>query len=91
MINYSPKQLSFMLDKVLKAQKKELEGPTNPELKAEWIKTTTMALIDVLNKKTQEFNNNNVNLKIMADDLIAAVSATLNLLIRNSVLKIDVN
>lgn len=84
MIEYSPKQLGFMLDKVLKAQKKEIEGPTRHEIKTEWLRNTTMALIDTLEKKTKEFNTQNPSMKIMADDLIGVVSATLNLLIKNS-------
>jgi hypothetical protein len=90
-MTFSPKQLSFMLNRVLEEQKKEINGPSNKELKMEWIRNTAIELINTLDKETQKFNLKYPANPISAADLIGAASTTLTLLIRNSGEKPDLS
>jgi hypothetical protein len=84
MIEYTPKQLGYILDKILKAQKKEIEGPTDAELKVNWLKNTTLALINALDQKTKEFNSKNSSINVTTADQVSVLSAALNLLVKNN-------
>lgn len=84
MIEYSPKQLGYILDKILQTQKKEIEGPTDAELKVAWLRNATLALINALDQKTKEFNSKNLSVNITATDQVSVLSAALNLLVKNN-------
>lgn len=78
---YTKSQLGFLLHRTIEFQHQEFNKP-KPNVKAEWLKKTSAAILETLEVETKKFNYLNPENTINAKDLISALQVTLHRILK---------
>lgn len=79
---YSKIQIGYALNHAVKSYQEALKKLDYPENKVQWIRQTALAIIELLEKETKEFNSKNTNNPILNNDLVSTTQTALNLILK---------
>lgn len=76
---FSPLQLGYAIHKLIAKQKEEIaKKAKKPDIKMEWIRITSNAIVDTIEREMKKFNNLHPNNQISSNDLLSTLQTTLN-------------